>query len=91
MPLALILMAHGYAAPNPTMVGQQTRASARDPAPGILKIARRPIMWGIALWGDRAQFSFADCDWTRLLIALVAFGVLLFLREWLTGAPARPD
>ncbi len=147
MPLALILMAHGYAAPNPTMVGQQTRASARDPAPGILKITRHPIMWGIALWalshipvngdvaalilfggmallalggaahldhrrcetqpdgwqrfadvtsytpfvaiiGARARFSLADYDWTRLLIALVAFGVLLFLHRWLTGVPA---
>ena len=149
MPLALILMAHGYAAPNPTMVGQQTRASARDPAPGILKITRHPIMWGIALWalshipvnGDvaalilfggvallalggaahldhrrrttqpdgwqrfadatsytpfvaviagRARCSLADYDWTRLLIALVAFGVLLFLHGWLTGVPAWP-
>lgn len=50
VPLALILLTHGYAAPNPTMVGQQTRRSARDPAPGILKITRHPIMWGIALW-----------------------------------------
>jgi uncharacterized membrane protein len=150
MPLALILMAYGYAAPNPTMVGQQIRAAARDPAPGILKITRHPIMWGIALWalshipanGDvaalilfggmallalggaahldhrrrttqpdgwqrfaavtsytpfvaiiagRARFSLGDYDWTRLLIALVALGVLLFLHRWLTGVPAWPD
>lgn len=50
MPFVLILLTHGYAAPNPTMVGQQTRGSAHDPAPGILKITRHPIMWGIALW-----------------------------------------
>lgn len=148
MPLVLILMVHGYAAPNPTMVGQQTRASG-DPAPGILKITRHPIMWGIALWalshipvnGDvaalilfggltllalggaahldhrrrttqpeewqrfadatsytpfvaiivgRAQFSLADYDWTRLLIALAAFVALLFLHGWLIGVPAWP-
>src|SRR5262249_23922119 len=34
----------------PTMVGGRFSA-ARDPAPGILRITRHPVLWSFALWG----------------------------------------
>ncbi|MFQ5545319.1 MAG: NnrU family protein [Acidiferrobacterales bacterium] len=73
MPFALILMVHGYAAPNPTMVGQRIRASAHDPAPGILKITRHPIMWGIALW------ALSHIPGNGDVAALILFGGMVLL------------
>jgi uncharacterized membrane protein len=66
MPFSLILIVAGYLTRNPTMVGQERLLSAQDPAPGILKITRHPVMWGIALWaaahisvnGDAASVIF---------------------------------
>ena len=62
-PFAFMLAALGYATPNPTAVMSEGRLEAHDPAPGILKITRHPLMWGIALWalshipanGDKAS------------------------------------
>ena len=50
MPCAAILVIAGYTTRNPTAVGMERAARASDPAPGILRITRHPIMWGIALW-----------------------------------------
>jgi uncharacterized membrane protein len=51
MPLAAILIVGGITTRNPTAVGQERRARADDPAPGILRVTRHPVMWGIGLWG----------------------------------------
>jgi uncharacterized membrane protein len=66
MPLATILLVCGYSTPNPTAVGMERRAAADDPAPGILRVTRHPIMWAIGLWalahlpanGDLASLLF---------------------------------
>lgn len=50
MPLATLLVIAGYGQPNPTAVMQTIPAAGRDPAPGILRVTRHPIMWGIGLW-----------------------------------------
>lgn len=65
MPLAFILIACGYAR-NPTMVGADRLLKSADPARGIIRITRHPIMWGIMLWaaahllarGERAAVVF---------------------------------
>ena len=49
MPLALILVVTGYRR-NPTMVGAQALLKSEDPARGMIRITRHPIMWGIMLW-----------------------------------------
>lgn len=49
MPLATLLLVGGYSQRNPTAVMQSVPA-AGDPAPGILKITRHPVMWAIGLW-----------------------------------------
>jgi uncharacterized membrane protein len=50
MPLVCLLLVCGYSQTNPTVVMQAFDRSAADPAPGILKVTRHPIMWGIGLW-----------------------------------------
>ena len=50
MPVAFVLVVLGYLTPNPTMVMSEKRLEASDPAPGVLKITRHPLMWGVALW-----------------------------------------
>ena len=49
MPLAFILIACGYWR-NPTMVGADRLLKSDDPARGIIRITRHPIMWGVMLW-----------------------------------------
>jgi uncharacterized membrane protein len=66
MPLASILLIGGLATRNPTAIGQERTARADDPAPGILRITRHPVMWSIGLWslghlaanGDAAGLVF---------------------------------
>src|SRR5258708_40059644 len=76
MPFASILLIAGYSTPNPTAVGMEHVAGDDDPAPGILRVTRPPIMWAIGLWslshiaptGDLASlFFFAS-------LALLALG-----------------
>lgn len=49
MPLAVLLVCLGIAAPNPLSLGG--RATGFDPArPGIVGVVRHPLLWGLALW-----------------------------------------
>src|SRR5437660_2257788 len=49
MPIVLILVASGYRR-NPTMVGADALLRSEEPARGMIRITRHPIMWGIMLW-----------------------------------------
>jgi uncharacterized membrane protein len=142
MPLALILVATGYRR-NPTMVGADVLLKSEEPARGMIRITRHPIMWGIMLWaaahiaasGDprslvffggfllvalfgtlsldrrkradpnwprfaaatshvplaaiaqgRNHVAWREIGWTRPLIGLAAYAILLVLHPWLFGA-----
>jgi uncharacterized membrane protein len=50
MPVALLLLVGGVSGYNPTAVMRKFDMAERDPAPGVLKITRHPVMWGIGLW-----------------------------------------
>lgn len=50
MPVATVLLVAGYSTANPTAVGMERAAGADDPAPGILRVTRHPVMWAIGLW-----------------------------------------
>src|SRR5437870_64862 len=50
MPLATILLVAGYSTRNPTAVGMERTAGADDPAPGLLRVTRHPVMWAIGSW-----------------------------------------
>ena len=59
MPFATILLVAGYSTRNPTAVGMERSARADDPAPGILRVTRHPVMWAIGLW------AIEPCDRQR--------------------------
>jgi uncharacterized membrane protein len=66
MPFASLLLVAGYSTSNPTAVGMERSARADDPAPGIMRVTRHPVMWAIGLWalahlaanGDLASICF---------------------------------
>jgi uncharacterized membrane protein len=84
MPLATILLVAGYSTPNPTAVGMERSAGADDPAPGLLRVTRHPVMWAIGLWaishvianGDAASLLFFGA-----LAALALGGTVLIDRK----------
>ena len=62
MPLAFVLIACGYWR-NPTMVGADRLLKSEDPARGIIRITRHPIMFSSAAcspWRPSAR-----CSWMR--------------------------
>lgn len=74
MLLAFLLVITGLTTPNPTAVSQSDRD---EPAQGILRITRYPLLWGIGVWalthllvnGDLASFIFFGA-----FLALVSVG-----------------
>lgn len=65
MPVALILIAGGALAPNPSAVGATGALDRTEPATGVLRVTRHPVMWGIALWA--AVHIVANGDLASLL------------------------
>ena len=70
MPFALILLVAGYTTKNPGAVMQEGAIKAADPAPGILKVTRHPLMWGVALFSGAHIAANGDAA------ALIFFGVI---------------
>ncbi len=48
---AALLVVGGVSTPNPAAAGGEKALAAPEPAKGILRITRHPVMWGITLWG----------------------------------------
>ncbi len=65
MPVALTLIAGGVLAPNPSAVGATGALDRTEPATGVLRVTRHPVMWGIALWA--AVHIVANGDLASLL------------------------
>jgi uncharacterized membrane protein len=59
VPLAFILLASGYYR-NPTAVGQEKLLHGADPARGIIRVTRHPVMWAIILWSMAHIAARAD-------------------------------
>jgi uncharacterized membrane protein len=73
MPFAAILLVAGYSTRNPTAVGMERSARADDPAPGLLRVTRHPVLWAIGLWASSHVIANGD------LSSLVFFGLLAVL------------
>ena len=73
MPLSTILLAAGYLTPNPTFIGRENALKAPEPARGILRVTRHPIMWGLAIWAGVHILARGD------VASIVFFGGFLFL------------
>jgi uncharacterized membrane protein len=79
MPLAFVLIACGYWR-NPTMIGADKLLKSEDPARGMIRITRHPIMWGIMLWAAAhivARGDLKSLVFFGSLLALAAIGTLL--------------
>jgi uncharacterized membrane protein len=76
MPLATLFLVAGYSTPNPTAVGMERSASADDPAPGIMRVTRHPVMWAVGLWAVSHLAAIGDlCSiWFFCVMAGLAFG-----------------
>jgi uncharacterized membrane protein len=72
MPFAFVLVACGYWR-NPTMVGADRLLKSDDPARGMIRITRHPIMWGVMLWAGAHAIARGDAK------SLVFFGAFLLL------------
>jgi len=70
---AITLIVAAVATPNPTAVGGQRLYGKADPAPGVLRLTRHPMMWGITLWAALHLLVNGD------LASLILFGGLLVL------------
>jgi uncharacterized membrane protein len=79
MPVAAILFVGSVTTASPTAVGGERLVGHADPAPGILKVTRHPMMWAFALWA--AAHIPANGD----LASLMLFGGILGLA--LAGPP----
>ena len=81
MPFSLILLAAGLMTRNPSLAGRHAQLKDDEPARGIVRVTRHPVMWSIAIWaavhiiarGDVASliffggFAFAALAGTRLI------------------------
>jgi uncharacterized membrane protein len=50
MPFSFVLLVSGLFVRNPSAVGQAKALKADDPARGMLRITRHPVMWAFMLW-----------------------------------------
>ena len=73
MPFAFILLACGLLTRNPTAVGQAEAMAAAEPARGIIRVTRHPMMWGFMLWAAAHILARGE------LKATVFFGAFLVL------------
>ena len=58
LPAALLIVG-GYTVVNPTALGLENMAVGR-PIPGIIKITRHPVMWGVGLWALTHMLALGD-------------------------------
>jgi len=73
MPLAFVLLACGVLARNPTLVGAEKLLKDPEPARGMIRVTRHPVMWAFMLW------SLAHILARGELGACVFFGGFLLL------------
>jgi uncharacterized membrane protein len=85
MPFALILVVGGVMTPNPTAVGAAKLLERDEPARGILRITRHPVMWGIMLWAGAHLLARGELKSTlffgSFLLLAAAGTVLMDLRK----------
>lgn len=80
MPFALILAACAYSGRNPTAIGQARAMKSDEPARGIIRVTRHPLMWAIMLWAGAhvlARGDLASALFFGGFFALAALGTVL--------------
>ena len=72
MPFAFILLACGFGR-NPTIVGADKLLKSEEPARGMIRVTRHPIMWAFMLWAVSHVVARGDVK------SLIFFGGLLIV------------
>lgn len=72
MPIAFVLLVCGFGR-NPTIVGAEKLLKSEEPARGIIRITRHPIMWSFMLWAAAHILARGDVK------SLIFFGTMLVL------------
>jgi uncharacterized membrane protein len=80
MPFSFILLACGIFSRNPTLVGADKLLKSPEPARGMIRVTRHPVMWSFILWAlahilARGEFGATVFFGTFLLLA--ALGAVL--------------
>jgi uncharacterized membrane protein len=89
MPFALILVACAYSTRNPTAIGQAgALRKNNEPARGIIRVTRHPLMWGVMLWGAAHVLARGDA---ASLLFFGGFAVLAGLGTVLIDARKARD
>jgi uncharacterized membrane protein len=70
---AFVLVVAGISTPSPTVIGSEGLLNGVEPARGILRVTRHPVLWGLSLWAFLHLIANGDAA------ALVLFGSLLVL------------
>lgn len=73
MPVALLLLVGGLMSRNPTAVMQQGALKSAEPARGMIRVTRHPVMWAIGLWAAAHALARGD------LASLIFFGGFLLV------------
>ncbi|MCS6780124.1 MAG: NnrU family protein [Geminicoccaceae bacterium] len=73
MPVACLLLVCALTQRNPTALGQAPDPDAAEPARGMLRVTRHPMMWAVALWAIVHILANGD------LASLVFFGAFAVL------------
>jgi uncharacterized membrane protein len=84
MPFSFILFACGLFSRNPTAVGQAKAMASAEPARGIIRVTRHPVMWGFILWAIAHILARGEMKATVFFgafLVLAALGALLIDRR----------
>lgn len=76
MPISFVLLACGLFANNPTIVGMYRLLKNANPARGVIRVTRHPVMWAILLWALAHLLARGDM---KSLVFFGSFAVLASL------------
>jgi uncharacterized membrane protein len=80
MPISFVLLACGILSRNPTIVGADRLLRNPDPARGIIRVTRHPVMWSFMLWAAAHVLARGELHATVFFggfFVLAALGTLL--------------
>ena len=83
MPISFVLFACGLFARNPTLVGADRLLRNDEPARGIVRVTRHPMMWSFMIWGAAhvlARGELHSAVFFGGFFVLAALGTLLM--DW---------
>jgi len=72
MPIAFVLLVCGFGR-NPTIVGAEKLLKSDDPARGMIRVTRHPIMWSFMLWAAAHILARGDVK------SLIFFGTFILV------------